>query len=68
MGLVLEPGGNAPGTDGLPYEVYQVAPATLACLIGQAIHYAHLGPQVVRRIIGDEPDLLVWMPKPGAKE
>eukprot|EP00974_Lingulodinium_polyedra_P092376 8950307-Lingulodinium_polyedra.AAC.1 len=45
-----------------------MAPANLACLLGQAIHDAPLGPRVIRRIIGDEPDLLVWMPKPGAKE
>eukprot|EP00974_Lingulodinium_polyedra_P071416 6909230-Lingulodinium_polyedra.AAC.1 len=36
--------------------------------MGQAVHYAPLGPRIVRCIIGNEPDLLVWMPKPGAKE
>eukprot|EP00974_Lingulodinium_polyedra_P105175 10183433-Lingulodinium_polyedra.AAC.1 len=57
-GIVLVPGGSAPGTDGRPYEVYQVAPANLACLVGQAVRDASLGPWVVRRIIDDEPDLL----------
>eukprot|EP00974_Lingulodinium_polyedra_P108754 10525264-Lingulodinium_polyedra.AAC.1 len=36
--------------------------------MGQTVHYAPLGPRIVRCIIGNEPDLLVWMPKPGAKE
>eukprot|EP00974_Lingulodinium_polyedra_P094062 9115266-Lingulodinium_polyedra.AAC.1 len=50
LALVLEPKGSAPGTDGLPYEVYQQAPATLACILGQAVHYAHLGPGVICNI------------------
>eukprot|EP00974_Lingulodinium_polyedra_P105691 10231035-Lingulodinium_polyedra.AAC.1 len=45
-----------------------MAPANLACLTGQTVHYAPLGSRIVRCIIGNEPDLLVWMPKPGAKE
>eukprot|EP00974_Lingulodinium_polyedra_P099739 9661830-Lingulodinium_polyedra.AAC.1 len=55
-GVVLEPSGSAPGTDRLPSEVYQVAPANLACLVGQAVHYAPLGSWAVKHIIGNEPD------------
>eukprot|EP00974_Lingulodinium_polyedra_P132374 11221483-Lingulodinium_polyedra.AAC.1 len=27
-----------------------------------------VGPRALRHSIGNEPDLLVWMPKPGSKE
>eukprot|EP00974_Lingulodinium_polyedra_P111250 10760794-Lingulodinium_polyedra.AAC.1 len=44
-GIVLGPCGSAPGTDGFPYEVYQYAPLTQACLIAQAVLYAPLGTE-----------------------
>eukprot|EP00974_Lingulodinium_polyedra_P049372 4744899-Lingulodinium_polyedra.AAC.1 len=44
MGVVLEPIGSAQGTDGPPYEVYQVAPANLVCLVGQAVLFRTVGP------------------------
>eukprot|EP00974_Lingulodinium_polyedra_P119547 11171559-Lingulodinium_polyedra.AAC.1 len=43
MSIELEPAGSTPGTDGVPYEVYQVGSANLVCLVGQAVLYAPLG-------------------------
>eukprot|EP00974_Lingulodinium_polyedra_P074945 7262538-Lingulodinium_polyedra.AAC.1 len=51
-GVILRPGGSAAGTDGFPYEVYQFAPLTQACLIAQAVMHAPLGARVVNCIIG----------------
>ena len=67
VGLILRPKGSSAGVDGLPHEVYQVAPRGLACLVGQAARAATLGAWAVRRVMGREPDLLVWTPKPTAK-
>eukprot|EP00974_Lingulodinium_polyedra_P130701 11214853-Lingulodinium_polyedra.AAC.1 len=60
--------GSALGTDGLPYEVYQVAPANLVCLVGRAALFAPLGVWAVRYMFGDEAELLAWKPKHGIKE
>eukprot|EP00974_Lingulodinium_polyedra_P123896 11188492-Lingulodinium_polyedra.AAC.1 len=65
-GVVLALGGSSPGTDGFPYEVYQQAPLLQACLVAQSVLYAHLGPHVVNYIAGDDPELLVYIPKAGA--
>eukprot|EP00974_Lingulodinium_polyedra_P101362 9820176-Lingulodinium_polyedra.AAC.1 len=65
MGVALDPAGGAPGTEGLPYEVYQVAEANPACLVGHAVVYDPFGSWAVLRVIGAEPDLLVWMPLKG---
>eukprot|EP00974_Lingulodinium_polyedra_P107642 10418587-Lingulodinium_polyedra.AAC.1 len=54
------------GTDGFPYEAFQQAPRTQACIAGQAVLFADLGTPVVVYIIGPEPELLVFIPKPGA--
>eukprot|EP00974_Lingulodinium_polyedra_P048168 4624066-Lingulodinium_polyedra.AAC.1 len=64
--VVLRPGGSAAGTDGFPYEVYQFAPLTQACIIAQAVMYAPWGTRIVNCIIGGEPELLVFIPKAGA--
>ena len=68
MGLVLRPGGSAAGVDGLPYEVYQVSPAGVSCLVAQAVLAGEHGSWAVRHVIGDEPDLLIWAPKPHAHQ
>ena len=44
-----------------------MAPRGLACLVGQAARAAALGAWAVRQVMGREPDLLVWTPKPTAK-
>ena len=63
MGLVLHPCGSAAGVDGKPYELYQIAPAGASCLVGQAVLAGVHGPWAVRHVIGDDPDLLIWIPK-----
>eukprot|EP00974_Lingulodinium_polyedra_P042509 4081133-Lingulodinium_polyedra.AAC.1 len=66
-GVVLEPGGSAAGTDGFPYEVFQQAPLLQACLIAQAAIYGPLGAHVVNHIAGNDPELLVYIPKTGSE-
>eukprot|EP00974_Lingulodinium_polyedra_P033752 3245627-Lingulodinium_polyedra.AAC.1 len=62
--VVPQPGGNTTGTDGFPYEAYQLAPRTQTCIVAQTVIFAEHGPPVVLYIVGPEPELLVYIPKP----
>ena len=63
LGLVLKPGGSAPGVDGEPYEVYHLGARFIACLLGQALIAAGLGDGELDAALGPSVDLLVWIPK-----
>ena len=63
MGVVLSPNNSMPGFDGRPYELYHIAPRTLACLVGQSILVPPQGPEAIRQVIGGDVELLVWIPK-----
>eukprot|EP00974_Lingulodinium_polyedra_P133376 11225351-Lingulodinium_polyedra.AAC.1 len=44
-----------------------MAPRARVCLIGRAIFVAPLGRQLVFRVVGRRPKLLLWTTKPQAK-
>ena len=62
-GLILAPGGSAPGIDGVPYEALQCGLRINAYFLAQCGHAAQAGDAVLKRTLGPAIDLLIWIPK-----
>ena len=60
LGHILQPGGSAPGHDGIGYEPLHFAANFVAHLIAQALHAADSDSLDLDRVLGDSVDLLVW--------
>ena len=68
LAAVLNPGGSAPGHDGIPYEAFHHGARFVACLLGQAFHAAALSPRALEITLGPSLDILVWILKvPGGE-
>ena len=64
---VLTAGGSAPGHDGIPYELYHPGARFVAHLLTQAFYGLEEGGGDPSHVLGDNDDLVVWIPKtPGA--
>ena len=61
--LVLQQRGSAPGGDGIPYEALQPGAGFVAHLLGQALLGLEATPHSFDRVLGADPDLLIWIPK-----
>ena len=61
--VVLAQLGSVPGIDDIPYEVLHHGAGFVAHLVGQAILGLVVTPYSLDRVLGADPDLLVWIPK-----
>ena len=64
--LVLHQRGSAPGVDGIPYEALHPGAGFVAHLLGQALVGLEATPHSFDRVLGNDPDLLIWIPKDAA--
>ncbi len=61
LGHILQPGGSAPGLDGVCYEALHFASNMVAHLLAQAIHATALDSSLLQHVLGPSVDLLVWI-------
>ena len=60
---ILRAGGSAPGVDGFPYELFHPGCQFVAALVGQAFWAAEESAEAVRLVLGENIELLIWIPK-----